>query len=292
MAHPRHPRCSFRSLACVAVVLAATACGSSHRLQRQAPPAALDDAPAVLGWGGLARPELLHTIASWLAAGEPGRGPCPRVERDGALTVITGDCTNESGSRRMGWARIVTGPDEVRARLRGFGDEEQRVWGRLRVSTEGDPRFALDVRVQSSAPMQELAPGATWLAIDASGYRDARGRWFVEGELAAEGKGRVRVRGTDIAFDDDRCAHEPLAGRTELWAGKHHVEIRYDGATDCQDPGTARWWRDGVAQGELGGIPGESGCSVASPRGTDALAGLLVLLVAIGGRRWRTLIRG
>lgn len=285
MPRSRRPRGSHRwSLASLVLALAATACGESHRLLRRSPPATLDHAPVVLGWEGLARPELLHTIASWLAAGGSERGPCPQVEQDGDRTVITGGCTTESGSTRVGRARIVTRGDEVRARLDGLGDDEQRVWGAVRVSTAGELRFSLDVRVQSTEPMQDLAPRATWLAIDAEGHRDASGRWFMEGELAAEGKGRVRVRSTGIVLDDEQCAHEPLAGRTELWAGDHHVEIRYDGATDCQDEGTARWWRDGVEQGELRGISGHAGCSIASPR-ERGLAGLLVLLAVLGRAR-------
>jgi len=274
-------------LALVALALVATACSASRGLQRRAPPADLDDAPAVLVWEGLARPELLHTIASWLAAADFGQDPCPRVERDGDVAVVIGDCTTVSGSERVGRARLVTRGDELRARLHGFGDGEQRVWGDVRVTTEGQPHFELDVRVEMSEPMKDLAPGATWLAIDASGHRDARGRWSVKGELAADGRGRVRIRGTDIELDEDRCASEPLDGRTELWAAERHVEIRYDGSRDCQEPGTARWRLDGMDQGELIGISGDSGCSVASPRGSVGLGGLLVLLAAVGGLRRR-----
>jgi hypothetical protein len=274
-----------RVIAAVALVLLPVGCSASHRQLRKEPPAALADAASVVVWEGLARPDLLHLIAGLLAAVDASKGDCPRVDRDGTLTVVTADCTDGSGSSRSGRARIVTREGEVRAHLRGFGDPDGLVWGSVRVTTEGPPRFALDVRVQSNGPMRELAPGSTWLAIDARGRRDPRGRWTVEGELAAEGRGRVRIRGTELQLDDELCPQEPLAGLTELWAGEHHVEIRYDGAIDCDDPGTARWWRNGVDQGELQGIAGGSGCSVATRRSPDGLGALgLALLLLLGAR--------
>lgn len=273
-----------RVVAIVALALPAAGCSASHRQLRKAPPAALADPASVVVWEGLARPDLLHLIAGLLAAVDASKGECPRVDQDGALTVVTANCTDGSGSLRSGRARIVTREGEVRARLRGFGDHDGLVWGSVRVATEGAPRFALDVRVEANEPMRDLAPGSTWLAIDARGHRDPRGRWTVEGELAAEGRGRVRMRDTELELDDERCSHEPLTGLTELWAGEHHVEIRYDGATDCDDPGTARWWRNGVDQGELSGIAGGSGCSVATRR-SDGLGALGVLLLLLGARR-------
>lgn len=273
----------------VGLALLAVGCSASHRQLRRAPPAALADASSVVVWEGLVRPDLLYLISGMLMAVEGGHGACPQVEREGAFTVVTGDCTDDTGSVRSGRARIVTTGGEVRGRLRGFGDEDGLVWGTVRLTTEGEPRFALDVRLESSEPMTDLVPGSTWLVIDARGHRDARGRWTVEGELAAEGRGRVRVRSTNIELDDDRCSHEPLAGRTELWAGEHHVEILYDGAIDCDDPGTARWWRNGVEQGELRGISGDVGCSVAARRGGDGLGGGLWLVLLLIGARPRRL---
>lgn len=273
-------------VALVLALAASTGCSASHHLLRKAPPTPLGDAASVTIWEGLARADFLHSLAGWITTFEDQSEPCPRVERDGAVAVVTGGCTDGSGSMHTGRARMVTKDGVVRARLHEFGDEDTRISGTVRVEAEGERRFALDLRVDSTAPMKDLAPGATWLVIDAHGHRDATGRWQVEGEIAAEGRGRARIRGTDIELDDDRCTHEPLSGRTELWSGDHYVEIRYDGATDCDAARTAKWWRDGVEQGELEGIGG-AGCSVGSRSGLGPQGGVLLLLSLIGLRRRR-----
>lgn len=235
-------------------------------------------------WEGLARPDVLHTIAVLLSAVGEGEGDCPRVEQDGVFTIVTGGCTDGSGTVRTGWARRITAHDEIRARLHDFGDARTRITGRTRVSTEDEPRFELDLRVTSETPMEDLAPGSRWIAIDVQGRVDAQRRWYADGRLAAEGQGAVRIRSSGLEFDRDRCAQEPLGGNVELWSGEHRVEIRYDGATDCDPERTARWWRDGVEQGELRGIEGHAGCSVGGGREVDGWGWLLVLLI-VGLRR-------
>lgn len=275
-----------RRLVASAFVLVALGCGASHHARRTSPPSALGTAAEVVAWEGLARPDVLHTLAVLLVSIEGSGGSCPRVEHEGEVTTITGGCTDPAGRLHAGRARLRTVDGEVRARLRDFGDEDAHVWGRMRVQPEGERRFALDVRVESSAPMRDLAPGSTWLAIDAHGHRDAKGRWQVEGELAAEGRGRVRLRGTDIALDGDRCTHEPLAGRLALWSGPHRVEIRYDGASDCDLARTARWWRDGAEQGELEGIASPMSCAVGRRGGAASWGAAWLLLGLVGRRRW------
>jgi len=258
---------------------------------RKAPPAPLKDAASVGQWELLARPDFLFLLATFTAALDEVQGECPKVERDGAFTIVRGDCVDASGTTHTGYARVSIDDDEIRVRLKNFGEADGvdagSVSGRVRVWVGDEPRFSMDLLLRSDEPMDDLAPGSTWLAIKAEGSRNARQEWSMQGELAAEKLGRVKAKASGIDSDRERCKHEPLTGQTELWSGGHHVEIRYDGASDCDEPGTAKWWRDGVEQGELRGISGGLDCSVSGQRGRARFGVVALLLLGVGRCRRR-----
>ena len=85
-------------------------------------------------------------------------------------------------------------------------------------------------------------------------------------------------------LDRGVCQDEALSGQTSI-TGLRAVEIRYDGATDCDAESTVTWSLDGVVQaGELTGVE----CS-ATPGRRGSWVTLLVLgvvaLVLVRRRR-------
>ncbi len=281
------PRVTALALAVSATVLAC-GCGGARPFMRTAPPATLIDPTRVERWEEYARPDLLNMIAIWVATIEAEPGTCPRIERSGTKLEAFGDCVADDGQLWTGHASLHTRNGVVRARFEEFGDSDVAVTGRIEVDGGSRPRYAIDARFDMSRNDQRPAGQPSWLAIDARGHVADDGTWQGEGELGAQGLGRVRVRGRAIALDDEVCSHEPLAGTLELRADGHEVVIRYDGASDCDQPGTALWWLDGAPQGELTGINGGLACSVGSGgRGLGPLA--LSLLLLLARRRSRTI---
>lgn len=282
-------RCSMLPALTAGVVLMTigVGCSASGRSLRSAPPAALSEPTPVGEWESVARPDGLHVIASFIAlvgAAEPSE--CPVVERSEQVTVLRGGCTDASGERHHGWARVITTDDGARVRLRGFGDSEGRATGRVRVWAEPRARFDIDLVVEPGLHHGENLPAPAWTAIDAKGSRDEHGAWNGEGRLASEGRGMVRMKARGIVLDD-RCSHEPLRGTLELSTKEHTVLVTYDGDVDCDAEGTARWSLDGVDQGELEGIDGGLSCESSEGGGEVPVSGAMVLLVGMRRRRRR-----
>ena len=262
---------------------------------RKAPDTALADPTEVARWENLARPDFLALLGMLTVLVEKPEGGCPSVRRDGAYTVVEGGCVDAKGNEHLGRARITHTDGQARARLRDYGKVEggkkTTLTGIVVLDTDTPAEFDIDLRIDAHPDLDDMAPGSTWLAIHATGRKQA-GAWSMQGELATESMGRVRARATDIVLDEDQCGSEPLSGQLELWSGEHHVQIGYDGATDCDSDGTAAWWRDGVAQGELSGIHGTLDCSV-DPRGGRPGLGVGVLaLILLGLRRRPPLVVG
>lgn len=281
------PMTRAASLTIVALGLSGLGCSASGRALRSAPPAALAEPAPVLAWEDLARPDGLYTIATFVGLVGAQEGPCPRVERSGSVTTVHGKCTDPQGDRIEGKARVIERNGETLVRLRGYGDAEAKVWGRVRLWTEPRPHFTIDLRIEPGLELEHVpGPAPAWTAIEAEGHRDEHGAWQAEGRLAAEGHGRVRMRATDVVLGDE-CSHEPLRGTTELWAGDEHVVITYDGATDCDSDGTARWSRNGVDQGELSGIDGSLSCDADEQQGGGAVPMSGAMLLMLGLRRRR-----
>ena len=262
-------------------------CSASGPGIRTAPPAPLREPASITEWESLVRPDGLHMLATAIAllGADDGKGSCPRVERSGSVTTLTGDCSDASGKRHEGRARVVTHGNVTRVRLDDYDDAEVRATGRVRLVSEPQPRFAMDLRLEPGLQLDDSAPAPAWTALDVEGYRDTEG-WHALGTLAAEGRGSVRMRARGIELGK-ACPHEPLRGTVGLWSGEHQVRIDYDGATDCDPEGTARWSLDGVAQGELEGIAGNMGCEASEDGGEVPVSGAMLLLLGIRRRRRR-----
>ncbi len=257
-------------------------CSATRSTLREAPPATLQHAESVAEWQQLVRPDLLMLIGMVVAIVDAKDGECPIVSREGSRVTVQGGCTDASGKSWTGQARQFVDDTRVRARLRAFGHGERRVDGRVELRVEPEPSFVMNVVATEHSPDQP----PHWLAIDARGRRTA-GTWSAHGEVATDELGRVELRAEGIVLDGDVCSHEPLRGHLELRSAEQWVRIDYDGATDCDPKGTARWSLDGVDQGELEGVGGELRCNPDSngsaPTGTGMLLGLVML-----GRRRRT----
>jgi len=262
-------------------------CSATRSTLREAPPATLHSAESVGEWQELVRPDLLLLIGTMVAIvdSKEGAGACPSVSRDGPRVTVQGGCTDAAGVTWTGQARQFVDDTRVRARLRAFGHGERRVDGRVDVRTEPEPSFVMKVVATEHEPESDRR--SHWLAIDARGRRTASGEWSAEGEVATDELGRVQLRAEGIVLDGDVCAHEPLRGQLELWSDRQRVRIDYDGATDCDPKGTARWSLDGVDQGELQGVGGELRCNPDSNGSAPTGTGMLLGLGMLGLRRRR-----
>ncbi|MEM6990767.1 MAG: hypothetical protein AAF721_09725 [Myxococcota bacterium] len=277
-------RCIAAALAPVLVSL--LGCSAAAPATRRAPAAQLQTAEQVRFWEELSRPDVLAILAAWVT---PARGPdsvCPDVRVHGAATLFTGGCRHGRTSVD-GEAEVLRSTDGWRARMREYGDARLTTTGSVQwwEGPEARASFALDVHLTlASADPEE----PEWLAVRYRGGTDEDG-WHGRGRLAAEGHGSVSVDSDRLDLAAKRCGSEPLAGHTRLRAGQTEVDITYDGASDCDVPGTAQWTRDGVDQGELTDIMGVTGCAPkpsGSP-GDGAPGGALVLLLFAPRRRRR-----
>jgi len=93
-----------------------------------------------------------------------------------------------------------------------------------------------------------------------------------EGEVGISGVGRATVETIDQQMSRDDCTTEAASGVTRARAGGHVAEVRYDGATECSDPGSAPLFLDGVPAGAS-----EHACA-AGGSAAGAFAPLLLLL--------------
>ncbi len=93
-----------------------------------------------------------------------------------------------------------------------------------------------------------------------------------EGEVGIGGVGRAFVETIDETIDRE-CRTEAASGVTRARAAGHVAEVRYDGATDCSDPGSAPLFLDGEPAGTT-----EHACA-AGGSGPVPFAPLLLLLV-------------
>jgi len=274
-------------LAAAIVGLTGLACSPAQPRLRQTEGATLQRDQDVLRWELLTRPDMLFAFATVITP-EPGEGACPRVEPspvNPALTLFTGNCTDEAGRAWHGeaerWLQAANGRVVQRVRMReyGSGDETITASSWLHGNGGSGTRFSIDVEMAHP----DLPGDPQWLAMRYRGAKQGE-HWAGRGRVAVDGWGSLSTRTEGLAFDTDRCKSEPTGGKTTLSAARHEVEIEYDGATDCDRPGTAQWRYDGQPRGELSGVSGELGCS---PRDSDdpAPAGAWLVLLCVGGLR-------
>jgi hypothetical protein len=190
----------------VGLVAVLSGCSASQPQLRRAEPALLEDATLVRDWDGIVRPDALYMLAALLAASGEGSKGCPSVVHTPSQTRVRGGCTDAAGDSWVGNARMRGRKDGATdVRLSGFGTAKLTADGRVRVDEE-PMRVELDVHVELDEP-HGGAGGPTWLSIDYQGHRDADGRWYGEGDIAAEARGRVRARTSGMLVDDEQCPH-------------------------------------------------------------------------------------
>ena len=261
------------------------ACSPARPRLREAEPTTLQREDDVLRWELLTRPDMVFLLTALLGP-TTGERPCPAVtksEADPALTLYTGNCTDETGQIWHGqaerWSWKTGDHLTQRVRMREYGSDGDIMTGYTWVSGDGsdDTRFFVDVEMINP----ELPGDPQWVALRHRGAH-IDGAWRGHGRVAVNGWGRVATRSEGLAFDKDQCKSEPVAGKTTLSAARHEVEIEYDGATDCDRPGTAKWRYDGQPQGELSGVSGELGCTPGEDKDRPP-AGAWLVLICLGG---------
>jgi MYXO-CTERM domain-containing protein len=99
------------------------------------------------------------------------------------------------------------------------------------------------------------------------------------GEVGLGGVGRATVETVDETMMSADCRSEAASGLTRARAGGHVAEVRYDGASECSDPGSAPLFLDGQPAGTT-----EHACA-AGGSGPAPLAPLLLLLLVLRRRR-------
>ena len=275
------------------VLGASLGCSPTRPRVRKAEPTRLDRQDDLQRWELLTRPDLVFMLTA-LMAPEDSDSACPSAtvsESEPALTLFTGNCTDRNGRAWHGqaerWRWNADGHSIQRARMREYGGDDLGITGftYLRHDDSNHAKFFVDVEMNNP----ELLGDPTWLAMR---YRGARGDegWSGRGSAAVDGWGSITARTEGMRFDGSRCKSEPVAGKTILSAGRHEVEIEYDGASDCDKPGTAKWSFDGEPRGELTGVSGEMGCSPSDDeRGGKPPAGAWLVLLSVFSPRLRRL---
>jgi len=99
-----------------------------------------------------------------------------------------------------------------------------------------------------------------------------------EGEVGVTGAGRARVETIEQRVISDDCRTEAVSGLTRARADGRVLEVRYDGATECTDPGRAPLFLDGQRAGTT-----EHACAAGGSGPAPLLP--LILLLAFGRRR-------
>ncbi len=278
-------------------VLAMAACGdpSSEEAVRRTlegfDPADLSRAdPAA--WSGVSAP-WMYAEGAWYAPSlvelEPG---CPEVETKDGVTTMRGGCVDANGTEWFGEVE----QDGDRVTYRGFGSAEASdcehpggsEWdGTFEGAADlgnGVHAFRAVVRLTEFGelgPECEPADGVAAFVyegtveiagedLDGDGVGDVT-TWSGAGEYGNTEVGRAKVETVDEVVDKALCASEAASGATTVTSGSHALALTYDGATDCEGEGTARWALDGVDQGEVTGVYCSTG-----PGGRASIAGLVV----------------
>jgi len=143
----------------------------------------------------------------------------------------------------------------------------------LRISGEGwEDRQDQCQPVRETALRYELRHGGEGL----EGGAPMNGR----GEVGIVGVGRASVETIDEVLGREDCRTEAESGLTRARAGGHVAEVRYDGATECTEPGSAPYTLDGQPAGTT-----KHACAAGGTGGGSCLPIALALLFL---RRRRT----
>lgn len=197
-----------------------------------------------------------------------------RSERDGVQQVVVraDDCVDALAPQRRvsGTLVVETQPSECGTRtaltLRGWRIRDDRpcepggppmgtqgIEGRV-VADECGGTMSLDLLLDGGGLRRGVCRPSRDTALQ---YRLEHGEGAREGRSPIAGTGRVGIADLGRAAVETRgeilrseeCATEAMAGTTRASAGGHVLEVTYDGATDCSDPGRAPYTLDGEPAG-------------------------------------------
>lgn len=282
--------------------------GAGSRVIDDLAPVAVDDSSSLLAFAGVSSAAgVWGTVALPIFAVVASSNGCPSTTEsaDGnQLTVDAGEgCYDEDGKLWSGRLEVDSDLDVrlhgwAKYRFRGLGFTFDGACGSSSLHWTGLAflrtaqdfyRLSVDLR-QDAYELEEDTCTAThevrgWdYVLEIDDAHDGADNDDVADGSSWSGSGRIGIqsRGSLVAetFDEvdlvDACESEMESGLTRLDGAGHVTTIRYDGATDCDDPPTARWSLDGVDRGEVVGIA----CS-ASPGDRHSCGVALAMLSAV-----------
>lgn len=206
---------------------------------------------------------------------------CPTVKEDGNTIRIEGGCTNNKGVKFTGSAVKTDGRLEVEVGRLTFNDFSVERDSACADGTTG--RTTLTFRgFVNAEPDGQTMKFENNLSIEANGldsetcetrtetvayeYRSTRkgfvsdALWNGSGRIGNSRDGVVEVETRDEQIDFEACASEASSGTTIIKAGGNTIELKYDGATKCDEESLVPWTLNGTAKGELSGVA----CAAAS----------------------------
>lgn len=254
----------------------------------------LTDLDVVRDLATLSAQTMLFRFQFIVVQGVGGYDPaCPVVDdSDPDHTIVTGGCTDTNGTEWFGTLDLVIDGYVVTATMvdYGFSLTEDCYGTPLPISVLLSGTSTLDyatstLKMDWGGVMPFLDPFTCEsrpanfvleydLVLDEVNKADV---YSGSGRYADDLYGRVDVQ--TIGEVEGACSTEAESGVTLLTTADHDVAITYDGAIDCDSPGTSTWALDGAAQGEILGV----GCSSA-----PGAVGWLALAPLLAGLRRRS----
>lgn len=198
---------------------------------------------------------------------------CPSITLTDTTFEVVGGCQAESETGPIHWFGTARGTFRTDEDERTIATLEMEEWGSDRTSHCEDSDHPLSTRANGSAnftegfaadfaqtgtgttvsprgacqPFDELVAQYEGSREDTDDARIFEGRGFV----GATGVGRFFVRTEREVVQRDVCRKEPASGTTTARSGDDVAVLTYDGATACDDPGSATWTLNGEAQGDV-----------------------------------------
>ena len=263
---------------CAAAGLVAGGCGSNE----------LDDPDHVRAWVNTGSAVAVYGNAHGPIAFADGRAPypdpaCPMTSDDGTVAIVSGGCTDETGTTWEGTATVTRGSGGER--VLSLDDFAQFDDADLRAATSGTITVRPMTGSLSEYVVDIVTEGGLTTSIDYAGTvegdYDGPTVWNGDGEVSRDGFGEptgvVRMTTTDEVLDDAVCSGQPVSGETRIDGDGHFAVVTYDGATDCDDDHAARWSVDGEDRGRITGIT----CTASPPSANAPLAPALLLLAGL-----------
>jgi len=211
---------------------------------------------------------------------------CPAVSQTGVsqsvdkVTIAGDGCVNSEGDQFFGSATVLRTPVTWDLAMDEYGHARDgapvaRVSGTFYVAELDIDRYSFEVDIASRGGLDMDIQYTGRIEGTHAGPTVWEGTGTVTRDGPAINSGTVSAFTRSQLRDNDICPGQSISGSTLLASENHDVEIKYDGAMDCDDDNSARWLRNGEDQGTIKGVTCSSG------DGTSGWLGSLVVLMAV-----------